>query len=55
MKVPDFLVALILVFDGDQIGGFGQSELKVVPETLDGSPNLVLSLAPGFLVFRYRL
>ena len=48
MKVPDFLVALILVFDGDQIGDFCQSELKVVPEILDGSPNLVLSLVPDF-------
>ena len=44
MTVPDLLVALILVFDGDEACDFFQSEVGVVPEVLDGSPNLVLRL-----------
>ena len=46
MNVPDLLVALILVFDGDKACDFFQSEVEVVSEVLDGSPNLVLSRIP---------
>ena len=44
MNVPNLLVALILVFDGDQICDLGQRELEVVPEALDGPPDFVLGL-----------
>ena len=44
--VPDLLVVLILVFERDQVRDFGLSEVEVVPETLDGSPDFVLSLIP---------
>ena len=46
MGVPDLLVVLILVFEGDQVRDFGLSEVEVVPGTLDGSPDFVLSLIP---------
>jgi hypothetical protein len=46
MSVPNLLVVLILVFDGDQVSDFGLSEVEVVPEALGGSPDLVLSLIP---------
>ena len=42
MNVPNLLVALVFVCDGDQVGDLGLSELEVIPEALDGSPNLVL-------------
>jgi hypothetical protein len=44
--VPDLLVVLILVFEGDQVRDFGLSEVEVVPDTLDGFPDFVLSLIP---------
>ena len=46
MGVPDLLVLLVLVFEGDQVRDFGLSEVEVVPETLDGSPGFVLGLIP---------
>ena len=44
MNVPDLLVALILVFNGDEACDFFQSEVGVAPKILDGSPHLVLGL-----------
>ena len=44
--VPDFLVVLILVFEGDQVRNFGFGEVVVVPENVDGTPDFVLSLIP---------
>ena len=46
MGAPDLLVVLILVFEGDQIRDLGKSEVEVVPESVDGTPDFVLSLIP---------
>ena len=46
MGVPDLLVVLILVFEGDQVRNFGLSEVEVVPESVDGTPDFVLSPTP---------
>ena len=42
MKVPNLLVALVFIVDGDQVGDFGWCELEVTTEALDGSPDPVL-------------
>ena len=44
--VPDLLVELILIFDGDQVVDFVFGEVVVVPEKVDGAPNFGLSLIP---------
>ncbi len=41
MEVPNLLVAFVFVVDTDQVGDFGLSEVVIITEALDGSPDLV--------------
>ena len=51
MEVPNLLVALVFVIDRDQVGDFGLSEVVVITEALDGSPDLVLGFISQRLHF----